>query len=373
VWNTKIFLLLSLLLLGIVSEAFPVQAVVSLIPSTNIAPIDSNTEIDSGLTMGINGAYPASLSEGGLCFVSTTTNLRQVKFNMIVPSGSPFGTFNAQLFASSGTFGTSCQPTASALATSNPVIIGSISGDTPFFIFDSYIDLQAQTIYAVSIRLVSCVKCDSSNYWYLQYTQTDFSITSNIYYWNNPYAVGLQHSKLKYEIDGSPIVQLKTKFGSLDVRNQQQTNNFAVYANGTIMFNVTGLELQQGKYIFNAVSYGNGTFIVKFVGGSPFTVTTFGTASYLGSFEQISYSSVTSGPLVVNFSFVPCIPLFNLLPIFAVALLAVPLVTTLYARKELSRNARVAITAVILTAIVIIIWFSAIPAIANLVAGASVC
>ncbi len=372
-WHVKIALLVAVLFLGIVSEAFPVQAAVSLIPSTNIAPIDSNTEIDSGLTIGINGAYPASLTEGGLCFLSTAMNLRQVKFNMIVPSGSPFGTFNVQLFASSGTFGTSCQPTGSSLVTSQDIVIGPISGDTPFFSFSSYIDLQAHTTYAVSIRLVSCVKCDSSNYWYLQYAQTDFSITSNIYYWNNPYAVGLQHSKLKYEIDGSPIIQLKTKFGSLTVRNQQQTNNFAVYANETIMFNVTGLELQQGKYIFNAVSYGNGTFIVKFVGGGPFTVTTLGTASYLGSFEQISYSSVTSGPLVINYNFIPCIPLFNLLPVFAVILLMVPLATTLYAKKELSRNTRYAISAVLLTAIVIIVWFSAIPAIANLVAGASIC
>src|SRR5207249_448524 len=102
---------IAILLLG----AFPiVQANVSLIPSTITVPIDANTMIDSGLTMGFNGAYPATLSEGGLCFnTSTIMNLRQVKFNMVVASGSPLGTFNAQLFASSGTFGTSCQPTGS--------------------------------------------------------------------------------------------------------------------------------------------------------------------------------------------------------------------------------------------------------------------
>src|SRR5438552_15515591 len=96
--------------------------------------IDSNIVIDSGLTMGFNGAYPATLSEGGLCFnTSTMMNLRQVKFNMVVGSGSPLGSFNAQLFASSGTFGTSCEPTGSYLVTSEIVVIGWLNGDTACF------------------------------------------------------------------------------------------------------------------------------------------------------------------------------------------------------------------------------------------------
>ena len=338
--------------------------------------IDSNIVSDSGLTMGFNGAYPATLSEGGLCFnTSTAMNLRQVKFNMVVASGSPLGTFNAQLFASSGTFGISCQPTGNSLVTSENLVIGSISGDTPFFTFNSYFELQAKTTYAVSIRLISCVKCDNNNYWQVKYVQTDSSITSNIYYWNNPYANGLQHSKLKYEIDGSSIIQLKTKFGSLTVRNVQQANNFTVYANGTILFNVVGLEVQQRNYQFNAVSYGNGTFTIKFIGGPPFRVTTAGISTYNGVSEIISYTTMTTSILIVDYIFIPCIPIVALLPLSLAFIGLVGFASLLFAKRKEIENDRfvIGMETIVVGASILILVAGLIPSMANLIAGTSVC
>jgi len=213
--GTILIIALIMFLIGSVIGPVADQTVGKTAPLPSLIAIDSNTAADSGLTMGFNGAYPASLSEGGICFLVPNSyngrpldsyNLRQVKFNMVVTLGAPSGTFQALLFASTGTIGNNCTPTGAALTSSATQVISAINGYTPFFTFAfPYFPLAAGVVYAISLRIISCTTCNATNYWSLEYINTNLSIHDNIYYWNNPYAVGGPNSKLQYEIDGDPI------------------------------------------------------------------------------------------------------------------------------------------------------------------------
>lgn len=74
--------------------------------------------------------------------------------------------------------------------------------------------------------------------------------------------------------------------GSLSPLNSPQLyNSFATYANGTIYFNATGLELGEPsrQLSFTRTTYGNGTMLVK--------VQTAITPNILGIFQKVAYSN----------------------------------------------------------------------------------
>ena len=224
VLGTILIIALAIFLIGSIIGPIADQTVGKTANLPSLVAIDSNAQADSGLTMGFNGAYPAGLSEGGICFLVPSNyngrtidsyNLRQVRFNMVVTLGSPSGTFQALLFASTGTMGNNCTPAGAALVSSATQVISAINGYTSFFTFAfPYFPMAAGTVYAISLRIISCTLCNSTNYWSMQYINTNLAINDNIYFWNNPYGVGGPNSKLKYEIDGDPISLASINFAA---------------------------------------------------------------------------------------------------------------------------------------------------------------
>src|SRR3989442_1412161 len=72
----------------------------------------------------------------------------------------------------------------------------------------------------------------------------------------------------------NPGVTIKTQYGYLNVTLTETFNSFTVYANGTIFFDVAfPTATQQGTYIFQTKSYGNGTMQLRFYGPVPQSVT----------------------------------------------------------------------------------------------------
>jgi hypothetical protein len=94
---------------------------------------------------------------------------------------------------------------------------------------------------------------------------------------------------------------VKTKYGQLTVAKNMVMASMAAYANGTILFNVTGLELVQVIYRFSLQSYGNGTWNIRFQGIIPIQVTANSASSITYNFpsEQISYTTSQITPLIV--------------------------------------------------------------------------
>ncbi len=66
---------------------------------------------------------------------------------------------------------------------------------------------------------------------------------------------------------------VKTKYGQLTVTKSMVMASMAAYANGTILFNVTGYENVQHVYQFQLQAYGNGTWNIRFWGIIPIQVT----------------------------------------------------------------------------------------------------
>jgi len=100
----------------------------------------------------------------------------------------------------------------------------------------------------------------------------------------------------------APNVVINTIYGRLTTQNSQIYNSFTVYSNGTVYFDVRGLEHSQLVYSFSVISYGNGTMRLLFPGILPIGVqrASIASASYSGGVERVSYLAAVSGdPLQV--------------------------------------------------------------------------
>ena len=99
---------------------------------------------------------------------------------------------------------------------------------------------------------------------------------------------------------------IKTQYGYLNVTLTETFNSFTVYANGTIFFDVAfPTATQQGTYIFQTKSYGNGTMQLRFYGPVPQSVTaSAATNSYASSasWQQITYTATQSSQLVIVYA-----------------------------------------------------------------------
>ena len=104
----------------------------------------------------------------------------------------------------------------------------------------------------------------------------------------------------------NPGVQLKTQYGYLNVTVPETFNSFTVYANGTIFFDVKfPTATQQGTYIFQTKTYGNGTMLLRFLGPVPVSVTgTPATSQYANSnsWQQITYTASQTSQLIVFYA-----------------------------------------------------------------------
>jgi len=94
---------------------------------------------------------------------------------------------------------------------------------------------------------------------------------------------------------------IASKYGTLAVTQTMTMASMIAYANGTIMFNVTGYELSQQRYQFTLHSYGNGTWPIRFAGKIPITITDLNalTQNYSYPFQNIYYSTAQTTPLIV--------------------------------------------------------------------------
>jgi hypothetical protein len=103
-----------------------------------------------------------------------------------------------------------------------------------------------------------------------------------------------------------PGVQLKTQYGYLNATVPEAFNSFTVYPNGTIFFDVTfPTATQQGTYIFQTKSYGNGTMQLRFLGPIPVRVTgTPATSTYspTANWQQITYTASQTSQLTVFYA-----------------------------------------------------------------------
>lgn len=127
----------------------------------------------------------------------------------------------------------------------------------------------------------------------------------------------------------NPGVTFKTQFGYINVTLTETFNSFTVYANGTIYFDVTGRTApQQGKYVFQTLSYGNGTMQLRFAGPQPVTVTQTASSSVYSDgsrWQQLTYTNnqasilvlIYGGPTLAKSSFtLAAIVLFGFLTLF---------------------------------------------------------
>jgi len=94
---------------------------------------------------------------------------------------------------------------------------------------------------------------------------------------------------------------VKTKYGQLTVTKSMVMASMAAYANGTILFNVTGYENVQHVYQFQLQAYGNGTWNIRFWGIIPIQVTAINAnlTSYNYPYEQVRYTTSQTNPLIV--------------------------------------------------------------------------
>jgi hypothetical protein len=110
-------------------------------------------------------------------------------------------------------------------------------------------------------------------------------------------------------------ITIANKFGYLNVTNTQALNSFTDYANGTVFFDVRGLERNQITYSYLARAFGNGTFDLRFQtsGLQPRVTSSAGSTPFLSSSVQVvDYSSsITNDPLVLVFQGTASQQLFN--------------------------------------------------------------
>ena len=112
----------------------------------------------------------------------------------------------------------------------------------------------------------------------------------------------------------SPNVVLKNQYGKLTVLNSQAYDMFVLYANGTMFFNMTGLENFIGTFSFTAQSYGNGTLQLRFKAYQPTSVIqTAATSTYSSSnrYQQFTYTASQTSLLSLIFGVRVDISLIN--------------------------------------------------------------
>lgn len=100
-------------------------------------------------------------------------------------------------------------------------------------------------------------------------------------------------------------------YGQLTVLNEEQTVNwFATYANGTMYFDVTGVEDLQSFYDYRVRSYGNGTMLIRFSGRTPVSTNQAPIATYASGEQQFRFSRDESAQLCVSYTvgFCPGLP-----------------------------------------------------------------
>jgi hypothetical protein len=126
-----------------------------------------------------------------------------------------------------------------------------------------------------------------------------------------------------------PGVQFKTQYGYLNATLAESFNSFTVYANGTVYFDLGGRTApQQGKYVFQTLSYGNGTMQLRFAGPQPYSVTQTASSSVYSNnaqWQQLTYTNnqasililIYNGPAIARSSFtLAAIILFSFLSLF---------------------------------------------------------
>lgn len=98
-------------------------------------------------------------------------------------------------------------------------------------------------------------------------------------------------------VDGATVTIAKDvviggPYGRIIVTNNEQIVNwFATYANGTIYFDVAGVENVQRYYEYRVVSWGNGTMLVKFGGLTPVSTNQAPRATYVNGEQQFRFTS----------------------------------------------------------------------------------
>lgn len=111
-------------------------------------------------------------------------------------------------------------------------------------------------------------------------------------------------------------ITIANKFGFLNVTNTQTLNSFIDFTNGTILFNVAGLERTQITYSYTARSYGNGTFDLRFQtsGLTPRLTDALASSSQYtsGNVQVIDYSgNVVNDPVILVFQGLASQQLYN--------------------------------------------------------------
>ncbi len=92
-----------------------------------MALVDSYSETNQSSSIGLYG-FPDEPTCGGQSFTGDGKNLSSVKF-YLKKDGAPDGNMTAYLYAHTGTFGTSSEPTGDALATSNSLVANDLTTD----------------------------------------------------------------------------------------------------------------------------------------------------------------------------------------------------------------------------------------------------
>lgn len=100
-------------------------------------------------------------------------------------------------------------------------------------------------------------------------------------------------------------------YGQLTVLNEQQTVNwYATYANGTVYFDIAGVEDVQSFYDYRVRSYGNGTMLIRFSGRTPVSTNQAPIATYTAGEQQFRFARDETAQLCVSYTlgFCPGLP-----------------------------------------------------------------
>lgn len=169
--------------------------------------VDSNTSFTYVNDFGGSGSHNAYESEYGQCFsVPNARNyhLRNVQFRVTRQSPNPpSGTVQALLFDVTGTYGTSCKPTGSALATSDSLLIGADPGLITLTFGPPFFTLKAGKNYAISLRIIACSCGGEDGLWYVSQTITS-SHPGNMYSWPDYFYEAIGHGDLYFSVNGDP-------------------------------------------------------------------------------------------------------------------------------------------------------------------------
>lgn len=92
-------------------------------------------------------------------------------------------------------------------------------------------------------------------------------------------------------------------YGQLTVLNEEQTANwYATYANGTIYFDIAGVEDLQSFYDYRVRSYGNGTMLIRFSGRTPVSTNQAPIATYTAGEQQFRFARDETNQLCVSYA-----------------------------------------------------------------------